>query len=34
MKVFLDLFFRNIKNTERETFQYDSFVISELKKIF
>lgn len=34
MKTFLDLFFPNIKNTERETLQNDSFVTSQLKKLF
>lgn len=33
IKTFLDLFFPNIKNTERETLQNDSFVTSQLKKI-
>lgn len=34
IKTFLDLFFPNIKNTERETLQNDSFVTSQLKKLF
>lgn len=33
MKTFSDLFFPNIKNTEREILQKDSFVTSKLKKL-